>query len=466
MQNFNLLKIQTKLKQSKRKIYLFLISIVAAFSIVLFDSYLLPSSVLGEIKAPEELQQELVDLDQFSDMIASLEHKWEKGFENYFEHDFSNSSRSAKQISKKLSQVRDEIGVNPAVIWAVPKADFLHLFLITPEQQFVVKKIRGANRERLTKRIIEFEKGIADRQSLEYFPPSRLIYNWLFKPLDPYLEAEKIDTLLLCTGPNLRSLPFAALHDGEKFLVEKYNLARIPAFGLTDTSYQSENHDDKQVLAMGASEFTDLPSLPGVKIELDTIVSKPLWSGRKILNQDFTTTNLIAAQQTEKFDIVHIASHSEFSAGAPEFSYIQFSDRRLGLDQITDLTLDKPQVDLLVLSACKTALGDEEAEFGFAGLAIQAGVKSALASLWTINDAGTVVLMSEFYQELKSTAIKAKALREAQINMLTKKVFVEDSEVKGSGVTLTLPPEISDQQTDNFDHPFYWSGFTVIGNPW
>lgn len=461
-----LIKKLTNLNHSKRRIYYCLLVTLVAFSITFFHAHAFSVPGLAADQPFEKAEQELIDVEKFSDMISSLERSWEKDYENYFDHNFSNNSRSAKKIAKHLKKVRNQVGVNPAVIWAVSKDDFLRLFLITPDRQFVVKEIPGANRERLTKRIIEFEAGIADRQSLKYLPSSRLIYNWLFKPLESYLEAEKIDTLLLCTGPKLRSLPFAALHDGEQFLIEKYNLARIPAFGLTDTSYQSANQGDKKVLAMGASEFTDLPSLPGVEIELDTIVSEPLWSGRKILNQDFTINNLVAAHQAEKFDIVHIASHSEFSAGAPEFSYIQFSDRKLGLDQITDLTLDKPQVDLLVLSACKTALGDKDAEFGFAGLAIQAGVKSALASLWTINDAGTVVLMSEFYQELKSTAVKAKALRQAQINMLTKKVFVEDSVVKGSGVQLNLPQEISDQQTDNFNHPFYWAGFTIIGNPW
>lgn len=466
MPNFNWLKIQTKIKQSKRKIYYFLLAVLVASSISIFHAYAAPFPGLAADKPVKQDKEELIDVDNFSDMISSLERRWERDYENYFSRNFSNNSRSAKKIAQHLSQVRDETEINPAVIWAVSKPDFLRLFLITPDQQFIVKKIPGANLERLTKRIEEFEAGIADRQSLNYVPSSRIIYDWLFKPLDPYLTAEQIDTLLLCTGPKLRSLPFAALNDGEKFVIEKYNIARIPAFGLTDTSYQPQKLQDRRVLATGASEFSDLPALPGVKIELDAIVSEPLWSGRQILNQDFTINNLVAAHQEEDFDIVHIASHSEFSAGAPEFSYIQFSDRKLGLDQITDLALDKPQVDLLVLSACKTALGDEDAEFGFAGLAIQAGVKSALASLWTINDAGTVVLMSEFYQELKSTTIKAQALRQAQISMLTKKVFVEGSQVRGSEVQLNLPQEIGNQQTDNFHHPFYWAGFTIVGNPW
>ena len=404
-----------------------------------------------------------VDLTRFSERIARVESNWEIDYEGYFDRDFANQTRSVKQIANHLQDIKQDAQINPAVIWAVPQKNFLELMLITPEGQFVAKKIRGARRDRLTKRITELELGIGDRNSLDYYPPARIIYDWLFKPLDPYLEAEQIDTLLLCTGHTLRSLPFAALHDGEKFVIEKYNIARIPAFGLTDTSYQPIK--DKKVLATGASEFEDLPSLPGVEVELETIVPK-LWSGEKILNQEFTVANLQEAHQTGDFDIIHIASHSLFNSGSPENSYIQFGDRKLTLDRLANLELNLPQVDLLVLSACETALGNEEAEFGFAGLAMQAGVKSALASLWTISDAGTVVLMSEFYQKLKSTPIKTEALRKAQLDMLRKQVYVEGTKVRGSAIEVNLPADTSQAEAQNFNHPFYWSGFTIVGNPW
>ncbi len=414
-------------------------------------------------KSPPETKEELVDLEKFSDLVAKLELKWENDYERYFNRNFSNQSRSARQIANRLKEVQEQANINPAVIWAVPKDDFLLLILVTPQRQLVMKKIRGVNRETLTKRINELASAIRDRQSLKYLPPARLIYNWLFKPLEPYLEAENIDTLLLCTGPKLRSLPFAALHDGEKFVVEKYNLARIPAFNLTDTSYEAKSN--RQVLAMGASEFAKMPSLPGVAIELETIVPK-LWSGRKIVDQDFTVNNLKNAHQREGFEIIHIASHSVFSSGSPEHSFIQFSDRKLNLNQFADLNLNLPQVDLLVLSACETAIGDEDAEYGFAGLAMQAGVKSAMASLWSIDDAGTVLLMSEFYQQLKSTPIKSAALRQAQVNLLNQKVFVEESQIKGLDVEVNLPEITVPEQDQDFTHPFYWAGFTVIGNPW
>ena len=470
----------TRLTKIKRQIVYVLLSAVVAIAITVGNIYLLPSPAFSASKPSPELESNIIDVEKFSDSISSLERKWQQDYEGYFQKGFANEPRSAKKIAQHLTDIRSKAGVNPAVIWAVPQDDFLRLMLITPDGQFVTKEIRGANQARLTARIEELEIAIGDRQSLEYVAPSRIIYSWLLEPLEPYLAAEKIDTLLLCTGPKLRSLPFAVLNDGEKFLIEKYNIASIPAFGLTDTSYEPKDKGSRKVLAMGASEFDSLPPLPGVEIEIDTIVSK-LWSGQessgqersgqersgqKIFNQDFTIKNLLLAHNQDKFDIIHIASHSKFSPGSPEFSYIQFSDRRLNLDRITDLKLDSPQVNLLVLSACETALGDEDAEFGFAGLAIQAGVKSALASLWAINDAGTVVLMSEFYQQFRSTTVKAEALRNAQVAMLKKKVFVEGNQIKGLDVDVELPERISQGQSQNFSHPFYWAGFTLIGNPW
>ena len=74
--------------------------------------------------------------------------------------------------------------------------------------------------------------------------------------------------------------------------------------------------------------------------------------------------------------------------------------------------------------------------------------------------------MSEFYQELKSTPIKAEALRKAQLDMLQEKVYVEGTKIRGSKIEVELPADTSEAELQNFNHPFYWSGFTIIGNPW
>ncbi len=441
----------------------FLLSFVVAWGIILSHNLTVSSQEQPNREPERPVESELIDTERLALAIEKTEAKWERDYEKHFKRDFRNRSRSARGIAQHLKEINAQTGLKPAVIWAIPKPKFLQLMLVTPDNKLAMREVRGADRDTLDLIIGQLDKALNDGTSSKYLAPAKQLYRWLFEPLESYLEAENIDTLLLCTGPSLRSLPFAVLHDGEKFAIEKYNLSRIPAFNLTDTSYQAI--PERKVLAMGASTFTDKADLPGVEVELDTITPK-LLPGRRILNQDFTIENLIKEHQQGQFNIVHLATHSEFRPGAPSNSYIQFSDRALTIDNIDSLNLDDPPVDLLVLSACETALGDEEAEFGFAGLAMQAGVKSVLASLWSISDTGTVGLMSEFYQQLRLTPIKAEALRKAQLEMLKGNVSIEGETLKTSQLSIPLPPEITEYEQPNLTHPYHWAGFTIIGNPW
>jgi CHAT domain-containing protein len=131
-----------------------------------------------------------------------------------------------------------------------------------------------------------------------------------------------------------------------------------------------------------------------------------------------------------------------------------------------EMRWNKPPAELLVLSACQTAVGDQDVELGFAGLAIQSGVKSALASLWYISDRGTLALMSEFYQQLKTASTKAEALQKAQVAMIQGKVRLQQGELLISRGEVALPPSLVSNTEEDLSHPYYWSGFTLIGNPW
>jgi CHAT domain-containing protein len=237
----------------------------------------------------------------------------------------------------------------------------------------------------------------------------------------------------------------------------------IPAFNLTNIGYK--NLQDAQVLAMGASQFADQPALPGVEAELQFI---PLnrWQDRAFLNQEFTPETLNAAQADCACEIVHLATHAEFRPGLPRNSYIQFYDRPLFLDQIDEVNWQDPPVDLLVLSACQTAIGDQQAELGFAGLAVQSGVRSALASLWYVSDTGTMGLMSEFYRAIAAAPTKAEALRQAQIAMLRGAVFIADGQLHTSTATLALPGDETQFPAGQFTHPYHWATYTIIGSPW
>jgi len=128
---------------------------------------------------------------------------------------------------------------------------------------------------------------------------------------------------------------------------------------------------------------------------------------------------------------------------------------------------DQPQVELLVLSACRTAIGNEEAEMGFAGLAFRTGVKTALASLWKVEDNGTLGLMTAFYTQLSDRKTKAEALQKAQLAMIRGEVQVVDEQLQTSSGSFPLPPDLLEQfKGKDLSHPYYWSGFTLIGSPW
>lgn len=183
------------------------------------------------------------------------------------------------------------------------------------------------------------------------------------------------------------------------------------------------------------------------------------------LNDQFTLANLQANQAQLRPDILHLATHAEFNAGDPRQSYIQLWDTRLDLLAMRSLNWQQQDLSLLILSACTTAVSSREAELGFAGLAAVAGVRSALGTLWTVSDIGTLALMNEFYTQLKTTDTVTSALRRAQLALLTGSVQVQQGLLR-SGQTplpvtgLTLP------QQATLTHPFYWSPFVVVGNPW
>ncbi|MGQ4649919.1 CHAT domain-containing protein [Lyngbya aestuarii] len=408
----------------------------------------------------------MLDQDKVTQAVPIIEQTWEKQYEDYFGINLSDQSMMAEEIAATLGKVAAQTGKKPAVLYIIPRPQQLELVLITPEGKPIHKRVLEANNEALLQQLQQLKNSISHLDFVNtnyYLPPAQQLYQWMIAPLEADLQAHKIDTLLFCMGAGLRTLPLATLHDGQQFLVEKYSFSRIPAFKLTDTVYAGLK--SSQVLAMGASTFQDQPSLPAVPAELSNIV-EDLWSGKLFLNQDFTLANLQSQRQQNSFKIIHLATHADFQPGKPSNSFIQFWDEKLTLAQMRQLGWQQPPVELLVLSACKTAIGDKEVELGFAGLAVQARVKSALASLWYVSDEGTLGLMTEFYRSLKTAPIKAEALRQAQIAMLTGQVRLADGQLHSSRGNTPLPPALASLENENLSHPYYWAAFTLVGSPW
>lgn len=384
-------------------------------------------------------------------------------------------------VKDMLGDIEAETGQKPAVIYAIAYPDTfietiegvevkseggLTLMLVPPDGPPVVKTIREAEEGKLRRMVKEFRREVSDPKTTQW-PASRQLYDWIIAPLEPYLEAENIDTLLFCLDEGLRSMPLAALHDGQQFLIEKYNFSLIPSVSLTNASY--EGLKDARVLALGISNFADpqQENLLNVAAEVRSI--EELWPGETLLDRASTFENLKAARDRNSYQIIHLATHADFQSR--EDSYIQFWENKVPLDRLRDLEWYKqPQVELLVLSACRTAVGgvgEGDSELGFAGLAVRAGVKSVLASLWNVSDVGTLGLMVEFYENLRSTPIKAEALRQAQLAMLRGEVKIESSDLQGSTRRLSLSSSSSQRAIGNdFSHPYFWAGFTMVGSPW
>jgi len=415
----------------------------------------------GRINLPNLLTQNL------NDAITSIDDLFEEEYEDYLGEDIANEEASVETIRNTLNTITAETGTHPVIVYAVSLPDQLELIMVFPDGTPIRKTIPAANRAAFQKKLNEFYKLVtnSDLPPDSLKPSAQQLYSWMIAPLEPHLEALGIDTLIFAMDAGLRTIPMAALHDGEQFLIEKYALGSIPSISLTNTRYNPVK--DAPVLAMGASEFTDQRPLPAVPIELETITQQ-VWSGDAYLNDQFTLQNLQQKRQQEPWQIIHLASHANFQEGDPSNSYIQLWDTKLQLDQMRQLGWhEKPQVDLLVLSACRTAFGSVEAELGFAGLAVKAGVKSALASLWSVDDGGSFALMSGFYRQLgqPDVTIKAEALRRAQIAMLRGEVRVESGELRGLGEGENRPV-VSELPDKNFSHPYYWAAFTMIGSPW
>jgi len=230
----------------------------------------------------------------------------------------------------------------------------------------------------------------------------------------------------------------AVLNDGEQFLVEKYAIALTPGLQLLDPKPLVRGK--LTALKAGLTEARDtFPPLPYVGQELEQIRSEV--PGELLLNQAFTSSAIQAAIDSVPFPVVHLATHGQFSSNA-EDTFILTWDDRLNVNEINSLLQAREDsgrnaIELLVLSACQTATGDKRAALGLAGIAIRAGARSTVATLWSVSDAGTAELMVRFYQQLADTTItKAEALRRAQVELL-----------KG-----------------DYSDPFYWAPYVLVGN--
>ncbi|MEG4507982.1 CHAT domain-containing protein [Microcoleus sp. F6_B4] len=280
---------------------------------------------------------------------------------------------------------------------------------------------------------------------------SKTFYEWLIKPFNKYLEQyPELKTLVFVLDSGFRNIPMSVLYDYDEvtkkgnYLIEKYAIALAPGLQLiSPLSWQPER---LKVLIAGVSEErifpgrTPFPALKYVDRELGNIKSVVSSSEKPLINQDFLKNSLREQINSFRSSVIHIATHGEFSSD-PEQTFIVAYDDVIQSKELSDILSSRRDrkgnsIELLVLSACKTAKGDPRAALGLAGVAVRSGARSTLATLWYVDDESTAELMVKFYNELKKpNANKAEALRQAQLSLLAK----------------------------NPD-PYYWAPFVMLGN--
>ncbi len=337
-----------------------------------------------------------------------------------------------------------------AVVYLIPLPDRMEMLISTSAGMTRVKSAVGA--DALTIQVREFRTRLEDRTSNRFLKNSRKLYDWIIRPIEPILAAQHIDTLVFVPDGALRTIPMAALNDGKDFLITKYAIAITPGLTLMGTPPGIDG-TSLTVLEGGISQsVARFPALDFVPQELRGI--HQLYGGVELLNGAFTKTNLTGEMRDRKFTIVHLASHAEFShdrGGTFLLTYPEggatgdkpSAEGRLTLAELGVMLnpsryRDQP-VELLALSACQTAAGDDRAALGLAGIALEMGARSAVATLWSVNDQASAELVQGFYTALRAdvTLSKAKAMQRAQVALI---------------------------RDVRYRHPCYWAPYLVIGN--
>ncbi|MGF1603223.1 MAG: CHAT domain-containing protein [Thermosynechococcaceae cyanobacterium] len=374
---------------------------------------------------------------QLQQARAVLESLKVAELENYF--------RSACLDSKEtIDQIVDQKDSNAAVVYPIILKDRLALILKIPRQEQLEFFSTEVPEDQLEATIEQLQTSLPNiTRMIQVKQSSSQIYDWLIRPIEKTLKASGVDTLAFALDGSLRNVPMAVLYDQQQqqYLVEKYAISLTPSLQLVPPNPSKQA--PRNVLAAGINvqrtvDGRSFAPLVNVGSELDQIgIEVP--RSQDLVNQKFTIKNLTQTLRSKSFSIVHIATHGEFSSSLDN-TYLLTWDQLLkgnglaNLLQQSDLG-NASEIELLVLSACQTAVGDERATLGLAGIAVQAGARSTLATLWSIDDQSTTDLMSQFYQALESGQTKAEALRTAQIAVLGQ-----------------------DQR------PYFWAPYVLVGN--
>jgi CHAT domain-containing protein len=332
----------------------------------------------------------------------------------------------------------EAIDPQAAIIYPIILEDRLAIILSLPNQPLEYYNT-ALTAQTLTKTIKDFRFNLVVRPRRDFFAPAQQLYQWLIAPIAAQLTENKIKTLVFVLDGALRNIPMNALHDGKQYLIEKYEIALAPSLQLLEP--QKLQRIGLSTLAVGLSKgregFSPLYFVPDELKSVEKNLNSDI-----LLNESFTIKALQEQILAFPTPIVHIATHGQFSSNF-EDTFILAWDGRINVEKLDQIlrsreSIGEKTIELLVLSACETAAGDNRAALGLAGLAVRSGAHSTLATLWTVNDEATAEFMNQFYQGLGQQKLsKSAALQQAQLSLLKNR---------------------------KFRHPFYWSPYVLLGN--
>ncbi|BAZ16737.1 tetratricopeptide TPR_4 [Calothrix sp. NIES-4071] len=382
------------------------------------------------------LQQKglLPDLDKVRKRMEALQLA---ELDNYFREACLNNQFVA------LDKVVDTKNPDTAIFYPIILDNQLEIILKLPEQP-LIHKTSDVNSREIEQVITQMRESIVEPDEMQKFQTaSKQLYKWLIRPVEAELKnsTNKIKTLVFIPDGSLRNIPMAALYDdsSKEYLVQKYAIAISP--GLQLFTPKPLARQKLNALAGGLSQppkpFTQLPY---VGKELKSIQQAGVTTVT-LYNDKFKSKILEQTINAQPFQVVHLATHGKFSSKASE-TFILASDKRIYVAELDELLKSRERqrtepIELLVLSACETAAGDNRAALGLAGVALRAGARSTLASLWQIGDESTEKFINQFYHQLTKGKSTAEALQLAQLNLL---------------------------ETDKFNRPLSWAPYVLIGN--
>ena len=297
---------------------------------------------------------------------------------------------------------------------------------------------------------------------------SRQLYDILIANIEKELQEGNITTLLISLDPELQRIPFAALHNGKQWLGMRYAFSITPSVSLMPRgAYQYPSK--RNYLLAGSSNFKEMSSLPYVTQEIEQL--KMITNGETLINDKFTKKSLITKGNSRDMQRIHLATHGEFIPGEPINSKLYLTEGSISMQELRELGLsskDSP-LELLTLSACRTALGDNRNELGLSGLALMAGAQSAIGNLWYVDDIASSIFFIRFYYWLEKGLPKAEALQQAQREFVTNQYQLQGKDLlspEGTVMIKNLSIGHRIQIKEGLSNPYFWAAPVLIGKPW